>query len=425
MKKATRFYSLLLAGVMAFSLAGCGEKTTVRETEKQITLSFSWWGNEERNEYTLEAIEKFEELHPEIKIDYYFTEWSGYQTRTDIKMSSNTESDVMQINYAWITQYSPTGEGYFDINNISEYIDIANFAEKDIGYGMQEGHLNALPIALNTETVYYNATLYDELKINPPQTWEDLFEVAAVIPEDKYVLGMPQKGVWMLCAAYAEQKNGKQFITNDGQLVFDADDIAEMLRFYCDAVDARVFPGTDYYEKNSIANGTYLGYIAWISDAIGYSSGAVDNGYDMRVGEYFTFAGKGLTGWYAKPATMYAIGKDVEHPEEAAMFLDFLLNSAEMAKLQGVEKGIPLSSSARTVLEEEGLLEGIQYEAYEEMVAHDTEIAIMSPYYETQALIDAFGDACNAVYYGVQSLEEAAKELEISFKATLKETRGE
>ncbi len=107
------------------------------------------------------------------------------------------------------------------------------------------------------------------------------------------------------------------------------------------------------------------------------------------------------------------------------MFLDFLLNSAEMAKLQGVEKGIPLSSSARTVLEEEGLLEGIQYEAYEEMVAHDTEIAIMSPYYETQALIDAFGDACNAVYYGVQSLEEAAKELEISFKATLKETRGE
>ncbi|MCQ2520886.1 MAG: ABC transporter substrate-binding protein [Lachnospiraceae bacterium] len=425
MRRKRMIGAALSLAVSAMSLCGCADKTIVNEQQKQTTISFSWWGNEERNEYTMEAIDAFERLHPEIKVDYYFTEWSGYQTRNDIKMASNTESDVMQINYAWITQYSPTGEGYYDIGELAEYIDLSNFTEKEINYGMQKGHLNALPIALNTETFYFNETLFEEYQLSFPKTWDDLFAIASKIPEDKFVLGMPQKSVWMLCAAYAEQKNGKQFISADGELKFNAKDIEDMLDFYCRAVDARVMPGMDYYEKSNIGKGIYLGYLAWISDAGSYSADAVKNGYTIVATDYLTVDGGALTGWYAKPATMYAIGKNTEHPKEAAMLLDFLLNSEEMAKCQGLEKGIPLSTSALTVLSEEGMLEGIQYEAYEKMMEYDQEIAIMSPYHETQSLIDAFSDACNAVYYDVKTLEEAAKELETEFTKILRETRGE
>mgnify|MGYP003233362773 FL=1 len=47
--------------------------------------------------------------------------------------------------------------------------------------------------------------------------------------------------------------------------------------------------------------------------------------------------------------------------------MNFLINSKEMALLQGVDKGIPLSSEAKEYMEKEGMLEGIQYEASERM----------------------------------------------------------
>ena len=48
------------------------------------------------------AFDELEKLYPNIKVSCDYSEWSGYETRSNICMVSNTESDVMQINYAWL-----------------------------------------------------------------------------------------------------------------------------------------------------------------------------------------------------------------------------------------------------------------------------------------------------------------------------------
>jgi oligogalacturonide transport system substrate-binding protein len=80
-----------------------------------VNISFSWWGNDDRNEYTLDAIKDFEKLHKNISVTCNYSEWSGYQTKMDIQMASYTQSDVMQINFAWINQYSQNEDVYYDI----------------------------------------------------------------------------------------------------------------------------------------------------------------------------------------------------------------------------------------------------------------------------------------------------------------------
>ena len=50
-------------------------------------------------------------------------------------MKSHTETDVMQINYAWLDVYSKDGNGYYDLYELSEYIDFSNFTEDDIKFG--------------------------------------------------------------------------------------------------------------------------------------------------------------------------------------------------------------------------------------------------------------------------------------------------
>ena len=161
--------------------SGCGDNAVITSQTQQTEISLSWWGNDTRNEYTIEAVKRFEKLHPEIKVICKYSEWSGYQARSNVQMVSNTEADVMQINYAWIQQYSPDGYGYYDISTLSDYIDLSNFSEEELSFGMQNGRLNAVPIALNTQSLYINKTVYEQYGLDIPKTWEDIFNASRVM----------------------------------------------------------------------------------------------------------------------------------------------------------------------------------------------------------------------------------------------------
>ena len=168
---------LILISVLCIPVlfSGCDDNAIITSNAEQVEISLSWWGNDERNEYTIEAVKLFEELHPGVSVRCNYSEWSGYQARSNVQMASNTEADVMQINYAWIQQYSPDGCGYYDINTLRDYIDLTNFTEEELYYGMQNGKLNAIPIALNTQSVYINKTIYEKYGLDIPKTWDDAY----------------------------------------------------------------------------------------------------------------------------------------------------------------------------------------------------------------------------------------------------------
>ena len=160
--KISRLVSLATAcAVTASAASGCGDKRVVIEQKQQTVISFSWWGNDKRNEYTIEAIRQFEALYPDIKVNCSYSEWSGYEARSQVRMNSNTEADVMQINFNWLPDYSPDGTGFYDLENVSDIIDFSTIDDDYLDYGRMNGVLNAVPIAMNTETIYINKTIYD------------------------------------------------------------------------------------------------------------------------------------------------------------------------------------------------------------------------------------------------------------------------
>lgn len=413
MKK--RILALLLALTVIFA-AGCSNETVITANVEQVDISLSWWGNDVRHEYTLAAVKEFERLHPEINVVCHYSDWSGYQMRSDALMASNTEADVMQINYAWIQQYSPNGDKYYDINTLTDYIDLANFSEEELDYGMQEGKLNAIPIALNTQTVYINKTVYEKYGLDIPQTWDDYFHAAEVMNGEVYPMAMVTKSLWFYAIAYAEQQLGKQFMTIDGTVNFTPKDIEVMIDFYCRLINENVIPQPEYFDSLKVSTGEYAGTLAWVSDASSHCNKAIENGYEIVIADYPISASAQIgDGWYAKPATMYAISANTDYPEESAMLLDFLLNSEEMAKLQGVEKGVPVSAAARTCLEKNDMLTGIQYEAFLKMNEFTDSIAVVSPYLENADMIDEYRNACNAVLFEKSSISAQAKELHEKF----------
>lgn len=412
-----KVFSRILAVTGSIALlasSSCNSEPVITQQNKQVQINLSWWGTDARNKYTIQAVELFEEKHPDIKVNCSYSEWSGYEERSKIQMRSNTEADVMQINFSWLSQYSEDGNGYYDINELENF-DLSNFSDDFLRYGIKNDRLNAVPIAMNAETVYINQDVYDRYGLETPRTWDDLFKAAGVMKKDGiYPISGASKSIWLYLIAHTEQVCGKKIVEND-KLNFTAPDFQNMIEFYKQLVDESVIPQLEYYDSKELSKETYAGSVAWVSDATNYFGSMIEDGKNIITADYTTVDGNNIgEGWYAKPATMYAVSKNTEHPKEAGLLLDFLMNSQEMAELQGVEKGIPLSSSAKKTLEKNYQLYGIQYEASQKM--DECQLAELSPILENNDFIDDFFSACNDVLYEKATPEDSASAFYIKAK---------
>jgi oligogalacturonide transport system substrate-binding protein len=405
--KATAFVG---SGILLLNTAGCcinrSSSSVVAYASEKQNISFAWWGNGDRNTYTMDGIDAFQALNENIEVECKYGNWNGYSKRQNIFMKSNEAPDVMQINYSWLSEYSADGDGFYDISTLPE-VDLSNFKDIDLSYGMVNGKLNALPIALNSETMYYNMDIYDEYGIDEPKTWDDLFAAAKIMSADGiYPIGMGDKAAFFFFLAYFEQTTGRSACDDDGNLILTKDDIKYMLEFYKRLVDEKVMPAIDQYNLHNFHERQVAGTMGWVSDADNYCSTLVNGGYNVVVGDYPKAENMKKLGWYVKPATMYAISKNTEHPEAAAKLVNFLLNSKEMASLQKTEKGIPISTDAREALKEDNLLDGLVYEANVQMENSQEKMSVLYPVLEKDTVYIAFKDEATYYLYGKKTLDE-------------------
>ncbi len=391
------------------------------ESVNKTRIMLSWWGNDDRHMYTMEGVSLFMQKYPEYEVDYRYGEWSGYEKRNKVWMESHTEADVMQINYAWLAEYSPDGTGFYDLNELSEYIDLDNFTEEEKSYGTRDGKLNALPIAMNTHVFYFNQDLLDAYGLSLPESWDDLFTIGKTLSADgKYAIGMSKKQLFLMLIAYYEQNFGTQVFNSDGTIAIDADGIAFMLEFYKRLIKEGVLCPIDVFDRSMYLNGEIAGTMCWISDTNVYCDGLEANGVNVSRVSYPVLEGAKSSGWYVKPATMWAISANAYDPEAAAKLLNFLLNDPNMAKLAKTEKGVPVSDAAVAALSEEGLFDTNEFLASQEMNEHMEDLNLMIPMMENEDIIDAFKSGADEYIYDKMTLEESAAETYKAIKEIIK-----
>lgn len=180
-------------------------------------------------------------------------------------------------------------------------------------------------------------------------------------------------------------------------------------------VDEKVFPPANEYDDAAFTNKELAGVACWVSDSSRYCNALIEEGVNVVVGDRLHSEDEYCSGWYMKPATMYAISRDAEDPEAAAVLLNFLVNDPGMAKLQGTEKGVPVSSKAKETLQEEGMINSMEYESSKMIRDNQEELEMMIPALEDADIQKAFIEASDKYIYEVEDLETASKELHDSF----------
>jgi len=365
----------------------------------------------------MEIIKKFEDQYPDIKVKGEFAEWKGFNKKMNMKIAGNEEPDLMQINYDWINTYSKDGKGFYDLNSVSDVLKIDNYSKEMLSYGTKNNILNAIPISVNKQVMYYNKNLAEKYNINNYNTWNDLLSSRSkVFNKNEYPLELDRTSGWSLLMAYVQERNGKDFIREDGILGFNEEDLKELLTFYKTLVDNKIIPVEIREGAYDLSDNKSVSGFSWTSDASKIQGIMEKNKNQAGFGKLPSADGKESLR-YVKPSMLYAISKNTEHPKESALLLNFILNDGEAAKIQGFDRGIPASNTALKALDTDNKLSGVQYEANKE----DSTVKeiLISPYCENILIKNICADALSKVAYGKVSIDQCAKETYDSLNRTL------
>ena len=75
-------------------------------------------------------------------------------------MNSNTEADVIQTNWNWLTLLSKKGDGFYDLNKLSQPLGLDQYPPEALATTTVNGKINAIPISSNVMLFFYNAATW-------------------------------------------------------------------------------------------------------------------------------------------------------------------------------------------------------------------------------------------------------------------------
>ena len=396
-KRGKQLVSLLMAGVLACSTAGCmptasketaaaaeAEETKAEEkaadetktagetgaskemavnTTDPITLRFNWWGGDSRHEKTLAAIDAFEAKYPNITVEAEYEAFSGHEEKVSLALNAGSAADVIQLNMDWVFAYSPNGDTFFDLNQVSDIIDLSNYEDSDKEFYTVNGALQALPIANTGRGFIWNKTLYDKVGVAIPTTLDELYaageKFAAYEDGSCYPFAVADYAKIHLMIYYLQCKYGREWI-KDHELQYNKEEITEGLAFIKDLEDKHVIPNSETLTgegtselletSESWINGRYGGAMCWDTNIAKYVDAVTDGeivvGDMVSMGEYH--------GGPIKASQVIAITATSEHPAEAAALIQFLFGDEEGATILGDSRGIPCNKNAVKYVETEG-----------------------------------------------------------------------
>lgn len=355
-----------------------GDDAAAGEVEyEECTLTFDWWGGDSRHEATQAAVEAFEAKYPGITVEVNFGAWSDWETAKAAEYLSGNNPDVQQTNFDWIGKYDADGTTYLDLNTVSDVLDLTQYSDDVLAKTVDSnGGLAGIPVSLTGRTFYWNKAIFEQAGISTPTTLDELIAAGATFKEklgDNYyplVIGEYDRAI--LVAYYLQAQTSEPIINENGELTVTQDQLKEGLEWIKSLEDAHVIPtiayldgeGADSMDKSQrFINGEYAGIFEWDSSSAKYVSALGDNGANLVVGNVFPELQS-----YTKVSLMFSISAKTEHPREAAMLLNFLLNDPEGAAIMANERGIPESASAYTTLEEAGKIDPLAAQAHSEVM---------------------------------------------------------
>ena len=341
------------AGAAALVLTGCGDGG-----DDEVTLTFTWWGGDTRHQYTEEIIEMFEAEHPNISIDAQYGEWDGYWDQLATQTAAQETPDIMQMDLMYLREYIENGV-LLELDDV----DTSEFNEELLDTGQLDGELYAMPIGSTVLTLAGNHDVFEEAGMEVPDdeswTWDELIDTAGEVSSNSESYGLAGPAGDAGFEIWLRQHLGVSNFDEQGELTWEPEDAVEYFEMVEELDEVGAIPGADQIseergltrEQTLIATGGASLSEAWDTTLVALSSNEEVDLHPMKL--------PSETGnvedaeMYYKASMFYSVFSGTDHPEEAQMFVDFLVNNEEAGELQSLERGVPGNESIRELVDED------------------------------------------------------------------------
>lgn len=294
--KFKKLTSLALSAVLMTGLmTGCGSKNNasseeiVTEITEPVEISF-WHAMSGDLEKTLENLtNKFMEANPNIKVNLQNqSTYNDLQQKMTATLASPKDLPTLTQAYPHWMINAMQDELLVDLKPYIENETIGSENYNDMLEGFKtaseiDGKIYGMPFNKSTEVIWYNKTLFDELGLEVPKTFEEFAQVAKTITEKKGIAGAGFDALNNFYTTYLKNK-GVDF--NSETDVTSAESV-EAANYYLDGIKEGYFriAGTDMYLSGPFANetlGMYIGSNAGES----FVKQGVDGKFEIGVAPY-------------------------------------------------------------------------------------------------------------------------------------------
>jgi ABC-type sugar transport system, periplasmic component len=325
-----------------------------------VQLTFWWWGSEQRTKTTQEVIELFEAKYPFIDIVGQPQDFGSYFTNLATRFATGDTPDIITMGGAYPLSHAKSG----NLLNLSEAVDLdlSAFPESILASATYEGNVYGVPTGANSIALMANPEVFKQADVELPDddswTWEEFVdlanEISAKTPDGVYGVEMR---IFDIIGAYAGQRT--PLYDSEGNITVSEDVLADMWEMELDLLDGGGMPPADLTVDLMTASPAQTLFVQ--------GRAAMFFGYTNHLGSYATAAGnepgdsdEGLTllripgesqyrqpGMTLVPTQYYTINAETPYPRQAALFVDFLVNSTEAGELILADRGLPASPKVR------------------------------------------------------------------------------
>ena len=345
------------AALTLASCAGDGGGSVEYDPDADVTLTFAFWGNDDRAERYNQLIEAFQTDQPNITVNTTFTDFPSYWEKRQTEVAGGGLPDVFQFSDSYLRQYAEPGH-VLDLGEVSDYIDFSTFDDALLGTGRLNDVQYSLPTGYSMWANFVNDDVLAEYDIAAPEggsTFDAFDEWMAGVTDatDGTVYGGTDYTQRIQVFELVLRANGGNLYTEDGELGFTEDELRDFWASGDDIRDGVTVPQVELEAISPVSGfgaGLTASEMSWSNFLGGYLA---DSGAESISIVAPPTAVEGSKDLYQQGGLQMAIASNTDHPEASAIFLDYVVNSPEAGEIFGTTLGFPASSSklAGTTLE--------------------------------------------------------------------------
>ena len=188
MKFLIRSFSVSCLALCLLLCSGCGQKQTAEaDNSSSAEVKVAFWGSPEEIDIVTQAMKGWQEAHPNIRIRFEHTPYTGYDSKILTRIAGGAAPDVIAAEVNYFVTFATKGV----------FLSLSPFIKEDKNFSLNDffapiidrftvkGEVYAIPRDVAPfACVFYNKDLFDQAGIPYPTddwTWDDLLRIAKTL----------------------------------------------------------------------------------------------------------------------------------------------------------------------------------------------------------------------------------------------------